>query len=100
MNAILDLTLAGNDLPPGPIEEEHVIQIARQLEDRLIDQGRSWRDVSLLLLLNSKQVVDDSGEDADSNGEAGIDEDVITDLQQKSDEKLVAGLRAFCSERG
>jgi nucleoside phosphorylase len=100
MNAILDLTLSGNNLPPGPIEEEHVIQIARQLEDRLIDQGRSWRDVSLLLLLNSKQVVDDPGEDGDSLGEAEIDEDVITALQQESDEKLVAGLRAFCAERG
>jgi nucleoside phosphorylase len=98
MQSILDLTLAGGNLPPGPIEEEHVIQIARQLEGRLIDQDRSWSDVSLLLLLNSKQVVEDPVGDAD--GRDDIDEDVVTARQQESDVNLVAALRGFCAERG
>jgi nucleoside phosphorylase len=99
MKPILDLTLAGSNLPPGPIEEEHVIQIARQLEERLIDQGRSWNDVSLLLLLNSKQVIEDLGDEADDEG-GEVDEEIVMARQQKSDENLVAGLRAFCAERG
>jgi nucleoside phosphorylase len=100
VQSILDLTLAGSNLPPGPIEEGHVIEIARQLEGRLIDQGRSWSDVSLLLLLNAKQVVKDPGGDADADGDNEVDEDVVTARQQESDASLVAGLRAFCAERG
>jgi nucleoside phosphorylase len=97
MQSILDLTLAGSDLPAGPIKEEHVIRIARQLEARLIDQGRSWSDVSLLLLLNSKQVVEDPVADADGGDE--VDEEVVTAWQKESDVNLVVGLRAFCAER-
>ena len=47
MKAILDLTLAGRNLSPGPIEEQHVLEIAGELEARLIEQGRTWADVSL-----------------------------------------------------
>lgn len=100
MRSILDLTLGGGNLPSGPIEEEHVVQIARQLEGRLIDQGRNWSDVSLLLLLNSKQVVEDSEDDTHADGGDEVDEDVITILQKQSDLNLVSGLRAFCAERG
>jgi nucleoside phosphorylase len=98
MKPILDLTLAGSDLPPGPIEEEHVIQVARQLEERLIDQGRTWNDVSLLLLLNSKEVIEEG--EAGDEGNSEVDEEAVTAQQRKSDKNLVAGLRAFCAERG
>lgn len=98
MKPILDLTLAGSDLPPGPIEEEHVIQVARQLEERLIDQGRTWNDVSLLLLLNSKEVIEE--DEAGDEGDSEVDEEAVTAQQRKSDKNLVAGLRAFCAERG
>jgi nucleoside phosphorylase len=95
MQSILDLTLAGNNLLPGAIGEEDAIEIARELERRLIDQGRSWSDVSLLLLLNAKKVVKDEVETADE-----VDEELITNRQRESDQNLVAGLRAFCAERG
>lgn len=95
MPSILDLTVAGRDLPPGPVQEDGVIEIARQLEKQLFEQGRNWDDVSLLMLLNAKEVVDSSALADDE-----VDEDEVIKQQRVSDKNLVTALRAFCAERG
>src|SRR5690349_13749849 len=99
MDTILDLTLAGHDLPAGPIEEMHVVQIAEELEARLIARGYRWSDVSLLLLLNAKQVVEEQADEIDEPAD-DLDEEEVMAVQRSSDKELVAGLRAFCADRG
>lgn len=75
MKRIYDITIAGRNLISDKVETKDILQLLSMLVSRLESKGYSWRDVSLLLIFNSKK----------------------TDFQLESDQSLISALAQHCS---
>jgi hypothetical protein len=81
VDLIIKLVPYGEDIAEPAIAPGRVIEILEKLRGNLEHHGHTWRDVSLLILNNSKSAASHP-------------------VQEEGDQAIKDGLSAFCDERG
>src|SRR2546421_11331950 len=80
MSLILNFVSFGENIPDTEISKSIVLELLRKLETQLLSENHRWKDVSLLIIVNSKVLPSQAD-------------------QIESDQNVVSALEQFCGER-